>query len=541
MTRLTKKIGSGICMIALLMGIVCPVFAGQEAPAKPAATTSSKPAATTETGSGISMAGTLSVVSDIGALASASAPVVGMVSGMAGADSSISSALSMGGKIASGASSLAEGASNISLGSAMSVAGSALSIAGVKGAASTALQMGGALGSALVGSAKDGIGSIVDNLNLESAKNFGLSIIEDIAPEIKQLMGLKLDDIVSTFSNLTSLSGLKHAYTVIMPDMEVQSGINTASAVAHGVAADQQYNSETAITSTEGPAGNIDYRYTGECKIDNEDYAPAINRWIQAHAVKNEGFYSNLYLDTNCYATVGIGSVLFQPSQKGNLEGYKKYYLTFEYENPVGQEKQIEDITLFHGLEQVCSKYKNQVKVVRDAHGKVVRHPDGRAKLTGVSENETATVNLPSGPRTIKVYDLMGAAKAGGGGASYWSRHLNGHITKASAVKAIFTEICNAHAHSWHSTWKRLNRSFSSLPMDHQIVIFDISYQGGPGTINGCSKCSMKSNISTPFKTAIVQGQCSNATNIFSQAPLCTQYKSRCMARKALLRAPCGG
>ena len=511
MTHLTKKIGSGICMIALLMGIVCPAFAGQDAPAKPAATTSSKPAATTETGSGISMAGTLSVVSDIGALASASAPVVGVVSGMAGADSSISSALSMGGEIASGASSLAEGASNISLGSAMSVAGSALSIAGVKGATSTALQMGGALGSALVGSAKDGMGSIVDNLNLESAKNFGLSIIEDIAPEIKQLMGLKLDDIVSTFSNLTSLSGLKHAYTVIMPDMEVQSGINTASAVAHGVAADQQYNSETAITATEGQAGNIDFRYTGECKIDGYDYGAVINDYIRTDAIKNEGLIQHLYLDTECWVTVGIGSVLFEYSSPGNEEGYKNYFKKFEYVdrngNPLSEEIQMADLHKRFNDESRCraeTKKSHWITVIDKKTGKEKKIWNHRLRQWGKNWRSDSAL---------------------------WKQDMHGEVTEKSAVTAIFTELCDHHLRYWVPSFAKLGVPFSNLPRPFQKVMLDISYQAGKDRIG----------TDSTMKRAVVRGQCSVAHNAFMSTGLCSQYPDRCESRKSRFKEPCGG
>lgn len=358
--------------------------------------------------------------------------------------------------------------------------------------------IGSNLGSATTNSVKGGMSSITQNLSLEGAQNMGTSFLKDMSPDLKQLMGLKLGDI----DNLSSISDLGSAasYQVIMPAEGTQNWINTSTAVLHGAAATAQLNSETAVTASEGTPGNIDFRYTGECKIDGYDYGPAISSWIRGPGIKNEGMYQNLYLDTECWTTVGIGSVLFEYSSKGNWEGYKKYFLQFDYEdfngNPLGKDVQEADLKKFFDMEQRCRQ-----------------HP---GKLKGAIGNY-------------------------GGGARFWKNQLKGRITAESAQKAAFLEICHHHAERWHNTWKKLGVPFTDLPLEHQMAVIDISFQGGSGTITGCGSCSMPSRISTPFKAALAKGSCSGAVNAFSTSSLCTKYSNRCTERKTLLRSPCGG
>lgn len=339
-----------------------------------------------------------------------------------------------------------------------------------------------------------------DNLknigSLSDLKDFGISYLKDLSPQFKMLMALDITDLAD-LGNLDKLIG--SGYPVSYVDLTGQDILTAADAVAQGVAQETQYESEVSYSESIGSYGVMDGRF-GECMIDGTDYSPAINAWLSGPGLKNEGMYRNLYLDTECWATIGVGSVLFEYGGKGNWEGYKNYFLSFDYVdwngNPLDKSVQEADLRTFFDMEQACRR----------------------------------------GDPTLRQQ-----VKKNGGGSKLWKSKLHGQITEQSATNAAFREICDHHVKRWHTTWKQLGKSFDQLPLQHQMAVIDISFQGGAGTITGCSPCSMTHRYSTPFKQALVNGSCSGAVAAFSGAPLCTKYTNRCNERKKLLNAPCGG
>ncbi|MGN1063170.1 MAG: hypothetical protein ACI4QM_02475 [Alphaproteobacteria bacterium] len=340
--------------------------------------------------------------------------------------------------------------------------------------------------------------SLTDISSLADVKNLGVSFLKDLSPELKSLMSLNISELAN-LGSIDSIVGSVSGYPVSYVDLTGQDILTASSAVAHGVAQEQQYSSEVDYSASIGDYGVMDGRF-GECSFDGTDYSGAINAWLSGPGLKNEGMYRNLYLDTECWVTIGVGSVLFEYSSKGNWEGYKNYFLTFDYVdwngNPLSKEVQEADLRVFFDMEQKCR----------------------------------------AGDATLRAQ-----VKKNGGGSSLWKSKLHGQITEQSAVNAAFREICDHHVKSWHTIWKQLGKSFADLPLQHQMAVIDISFQGGPGTIRGCSSCSMSTSYSRPFKSALVSGSCSGAVSAFSGAPLCTRYSNRCGERKRLLNAPCGG
>ena len=349
------------------------------------------------------------------------------------------------------------------------------------------------------------VGSLT-GLNGNALFGSGMSYLKDLSPEIFQNLGQNLFqmDVGSV------LGGMGGGWPVTKPADVATVAESVSSSSAHTAQAEAQYQEEVKFTQSLGQDGNMHFK--GDCVIENHDYSAMLTSYINGPGKDNEGSFPNLHMDTECYTTVGIGSVLNQYGS--GLQNYTNYFLTMDYvdanNNSVDKSVQQADIARIYKLEQCCLEYK-------------------RSRTTGSS------CSVPGDAEIVR----SAFAKGGRGvfnvleDAPLWTRLFNGRKISDSVMhNAIFSELCKDHVPSLHNYVKQFGRSYGSLPLDAQHVLLDISYQGGFGVVQN-----------TTWSKHLINGQCAAAANAFSQARMCTADwgKKRCPWRKERMRASCTG
>ncbi len=337
------------------------------------------------------------------------------------------------------------------------------------------------------------LNSISDLTNLQNLGTVGTSFLKDMSPEIKQLMGMSFDDL--GLSNI--LGGLGGGgYPVLMPTNSAQSAAAVGTSTAQTAATEGLLDAETDLTATFGPVGNMDGRM-GQCVVNSEDYSKPINYWLQAVGPKLEGTCPWLYLDTYCWPTIGVGTLLGK-----DLKTMHQTFMAMEYVdangNPLDKRTQEADLRQIYNLHVTC-----------------------RSKLK----------SDPAGAKEIDKYSC---------GGNHWKNMFNGRRISDQAMQAAsFDEICKGHAKVWANYWKQLGKNYTDLPLLHQVFVVDVSYQAGAGAVKGNNKAYLPNR--TPVWQNLATGNCSGATSAFSGQRLCTEFSSRCQQRKAMINKGCGG
>ena len=337
------------------------------------------------------------------------------------------------------------------------------------------------------------LNSLSDLTNLNNLGNVGMSFIKDMSPEIKQLMSMSFDDL-GLDSMLGGFGG--GGYPVLMPTNVAQSTASVATSQAQTAQTEGLLSSETDLTASFGPVGNMDGRM-GQCVINSEDYSQPISYWLQAVGPKLEGTCPWLYLDTYCWPTIGVGTLLGK-----DLRTMYQTFMPMEYVDASGnlldKKTQEEDLRKIYNLHLEC-----------------------RNKLN----------SDPAGAKAIYNYTCSG---------NHWKSMFNGRrISDASMQAASFDEICKDHAKSWANYWKQLGTSYTQLPLLHQVFVVDVSYQAGAGAIKGNNRAYLPNR--TPVWQNLAAGNCSGAASAFSGQRLCTEFSSRCQQRKAMISQGCSG
>lgn len=335
--------------------------------------------------------------------------------------------------------------------------------------------------------------SVTELTSLDNLRSIGMSFVKDLSPEIKQLMSMSFDDL-GLDSIIGGLGGA--GYPVLMPTNTAQSAASVATSQAQTAQSESMLSAETELTATFGPVGNMDGRM-GQCVIGNEDFSPPINYWLQAVGPKLEGTCPWLYLDTYCWPTIGVGSLLGKD--------YRTMYQTFmpmEYVdgngNVLDKQAQEADLRRIYNLHLEC-----------------------RSKLNTDREAAKAIYNYSCG-------------------GNHWRNMFNGRrISDAAMQAASFDEICKDHAKVWANYFRQLGRSYTQLPLLHQVFVVDVSYQAGAGAVKGNNRAYLPNR--TPVWQNLAGGNCSGAVSAFSGQRLCTEFSSRCQQRKAMITQGCGG
>lgn len=347
----------------------------------------------------------------------------------------------------------------------------------------------------------------VKGINLDSIWGEITNLNKDLTGTVKQLIAGDIAnfDLTSLSSALTS-AGVPVEYVDLGP-------VGVATVVYEGqipIAMDAQYAATTDYSAALGPIGNMDFR-NGQCVYDGHDYTGLLASYINGAAVKNEGVYPWLYLDTECWLTIGKGSVMYQYSSRRNWEGYKAYFDKMNYVdasgNPVDQATKDADLKKLFDMEGAC-----------------------RAQCE----------------RGIKETTSSGSRVCRNKGASYYKQYTNGrHITTEAMNEAIFAEFCKSHISKIHRAFKQEaaaqgnNRIYGNLDLRHQQVILDIGYQTGSGIFDNAS--SKYTPIGMTLRRTLVQGNCGAAANAFASSNLYNDYKNRGIWRLTQLRAGCSG
>ena len=332
------------------------------------------------------------------------------------------------------------------------------------------------------------MGSVVKNLG-----NLGTSFLKDMSPEIKQLMGMAFDDL-GLDSMLGGLGG--GGYPVLMPTNVAQSAAAVGTSKAQTAATEGLLDAETDLTASFGPVGNMDGRM-GQCVINGEDYSQAINYWLQAVGPQLEGTCPWLYLDTVCWPTIGVGSLLGK-----DLRTMHQTFMPMEYVDAQGnvldKKTQEADLRTIYNLHVTC-----------------------RSKLQ----------SDPDGAKQIYNYSC---------GGNHWKNMFNGRrISDQAMQSASFDEICKGHVKVWANYWKQLGKRFTDLPLLHQVFVVDVSYQAGAGAVKGNNRAYLPNR--TPVWSNLASGNCSSASSAFADQRLCTAFSSRCTQRKAMINQGCSG
>lgn len=350
------------------------------------------------------------------------------------------------------------------------------------------------------------VGSLMSMAGLSGNALFGsgMSYLKDLSPEIFQNLGQNLFQM-----DLGSiLGGMGGGWPVTKPADTATVAESVSSSSAHTAQAEAQYREEVKFTQSLGQAGNNHFK--GDCIIENHDYSAMITGYINGPGIEHEDNCPYLYLDTECWTTVGIGSVLKQYGE--GLQNYTNYFLTMDYVdasgNPVDKSIQQRDIERIYKLEQCCMQYKEN----RTTSGACTVIGDATIVRSAFALNGRGVFNV-------------------GCRANTWSQMFGGrHITEESAKKAIFSELCKDHVTLLHNYAKRQGRQYGSLPIKTQEVLLDISYQGGFGVVQN-----------TAWSRYLINGQCNAAANAFSGTKMCTKYSSRCSSRQSMMRSGCTG
>ena len=335
--------------------------------------------------------------------------------------------------------------------------------------------------------------SLSDLTNLKNLGNVGMSFLKDMSPEIKQLMGMAFDDL-GLDSMIGGLGG--GGYPVLMPTNSAQSAAAVGTSKAQTAATEGLLDAETDLTASFGPVGNMDGRM-GQCSINGEDYSQPISYWLQAVGPKLEGTCPWLYLDTYCWPTIGVGTLLGK-----DLKTMYQTFMAMEYVdangNPLDKRTQEADLRQIYNLHVTC-----------------------RSKLQ----------SDPAGAKEIYNYSC---------GGNHWKNMFNGRrISDQAMQSASFDEICKGHAKVWANYWKQLGKNYTDLPLLHQVFVVDVSYQAGAGAVKGNNRKYLPNR--TPVWQNLASGNCGGAASAFSGQRLCTEFSSRCQQRKAMITQGCGG
>lgn len=337
-------------------------------------------------------------------------------------------------------------------------------------------------------------------INLDSIWGSVTNLQKDLTGNIKQLISGKIADfdLTSLSSALTS-AGVPVEYVDLGP-------VGVATVVYEGqipIAMASQYAATTDYSAAMGPIGNMDFR-NGQCMHNGHDYTGMLKDYINGAGVANEGTHNSLYLDTNCWITIGIGSVMFQYSSPRNWDGYKAYFDKMEYVdkagNPVSQVQKDADLKKFFDMEGSC----------RASCG-CSAACDAKASTKGCC---TSTQTRSKDGMTYCINKSY----------SYYANQVDGRqISNQAAGDAIFNELCNDHI---PGLVKKSGGAYPQFNIKLQEVLLDISYQGGIGSIGD-------------LMTRLKSGNCGTAVSSFSSSSLCTQFPSRCRWRLGALTSGC--
>ncbi|MBR5130061.1 MAG: hypothetical protein IKV03_02420 [Alphaproteobacteria bacterium] len=329
--------------------------------------------------------------------------------------------------------------------------------------------------------------------NLNNLGDLGVSFLKDMSPEIKQLMSMSFGEL-GLGDLLGGLGG--GGYPVLMPGNTAQSVANTATSETLTQETEALLDAEVDLTASFGPEGNMDGRM-GQCVINGEDYSQPITQWLTAVGPKLEGTCPWLYLDTYCWPTIGVGSLLGK-----DYKTMAQTFMPMEYVDASGN---------------VLSKdvQQNDLRTIYNLHAEC------RGKLK----------SDPAGAKKIYNYLCSG---------NHWKNMFNGRrISDKAMYSASFDEICDKHVKVWANYWKQLGISYTKLPLLHQVFVIDVSYQAGGGAVKG------KNDAYLPNRTAVwgnlAKRNCSSASSSFASQRLCTEFSERCRQRRSMINQGCSG
>lgn len=333
-------------------------------------------------------------------------------------------------------------------------------------------------------------------VNLDSIWGDVTNLEKDLSPDIKELIAGKLTDFdISPMTTNVTVGGVPVEYIDLGP-----AGISTVVYESQlPIAFETQYKANVDYAAALGPIGNMDYR-NGVCFIDGQNYTGLINAYLYGPAPKFEGLYPYLHLDSECWITIGIGSALFVPGGKKNYDSYKKYFNSMQYVDAQGiyvsQKLRDKDIALFIEKEKNCL---------------------ATGKEKGKSE---------------KHFKEFTAGR---------------HITNDCMYRLAFEEACDRmlpvliEAFKKEAAKQKSHRTFNNISLTHQLVVMDISYQGGVYRFTNHPKITGKYTMRY-VRNAIVKNDCKSAEAAFNKTYLnSTKHnnKERLDWRKKQLREGC--
>ena len=212
---------------------------------------------------------------------------------------------------------------------------------------------------------------------------------------------------------------------------------------------------------------------------------PMLDQFVDGPLREVEGDNYGLYIDTECYPTIGIGSLLKEP-----VYGRQNYeiFLEMDYVEPNGtvlslEEKQ-KDIKRIRDFETQCRAGKF--------------NPNSR-------------------------------------GGGWWTKNefKGRRMIYAHGHKMAFDEFCFSKVPALHKKFAQMGVRFCDLPISHQVVLLDIAFQAGAGFVGWGQAQPLIENIKNK--------NCEGAAKNFSTWNLCTKYANRCKTRLAMFRQPCAG
>lgn len=342
----------------------------------------------------------------------------------------------------------------------------------------------GSLGN-VAGKVTSNIGKNWDDLkkvNMDSIYGDSLNMLKDTFPELKGLLALEMDNL-SVDGVLDALAATGAGIPITSIDMPIVTVDMVASAVATTGALTTQLDAETGYTSVLGNWGNKDGR-NGECMIDGCQYGPMLDQFIDTVLLDLEGYYG-LYIDTECYPTTGVGSLM-----KEVVYGRSNYDIFLEMD-----------------------------------------YQDASGASLDLATKQSDLARIRSFESQCRAGAFNPYSRTGG----WWTKNefAGRKLSYPHAHKMAFDEFCNTKVPPLHRKFAERGIRFCELPIPHQVALLDIAYQAGGG-FTGWSQAG-------PLLDAVKNGNCTAAANNFSGWNLCTKYSNRCKTRLGLFREPCSG
>lgn len=315
------------------------------------------------------------------------------------------------------------------------------------------------------GSQLSGIGKTLGN-KWDSVKGISMSgiwgdttnFMKDLTPDIKGLTAEKLMEF--DFSGLTTLFP-EGGIPSMLVDLEPVNIFTVVSTEATFASKEAQLAYEQAYTPTIGPVGVMDGRM-GLCVVNGHDYSGIISAWVTGPGKEFEGYYPFLYLDTNCWITVGVGSVLKQYGD--SKEAQKNYFLSMEYSPKEQQDAEFERA---YAESTAC-----------------------RAECAKVGKDS--------------LNRCKNMAQKGG---KYYAGVYTGRISDTAVIDAASKELCDGHIRPYLTKYvTQSGGNYANLALMHQLGLMDMSYQRPKSVTNDPGAPQIRSGVIANNCSAAVSG-----------------------------------